>query len=129
MRAVFSGDMVRRDADGYLYFVSRRDRLIKSLGYRIGPDEITDVLITSGQVEEAVITTEPDEARGERIIAHVVIREGGSVERLTQFCRVEMPRWLQPSRFEVHASLPRTVGGKYDVLALQKPSNRSPDER
>jgi acyl-CoA synthetase (AMP-forming)/AMP-acid ligase II len=118
-RAVFSGDLVRRDAEGYLYFVSRIDRLIKTLGYRVGPDEITDVLIASNQVGEAVITTEPDPVRGEAIIAHVVLKPEGSVESLKQFCKIEMPRWLQPARYQVHTSLPRTPGGKYDVLSLQ----------
>jgi acyl-CoA synthetase (AMP-forming)/AMP-acid ligase II len=118
-RVVFSGDIVRRDRDGYLYFVSRSDRLIKTLGNRVGPDEITDVLLASRQVMEAAVTTEADDVRGERIIAHVVLEPGGSLERLQQFCKLEMPRWMYPARFEVHDALPRMPNGKYDLQALK----------
>ena len=118
-RAVYSGDMVRRDADGLLYYVSRRDRMIKSLGFRIGPDEIVDVLYASGDILEAAIATEPDRIRGERIIAHVVLSPGGSSRHLEQFARFELPRHMQPARIEAHQSLPRLVSGKYDMSALQ----------
>jgi acyl-CoA synthetase (AMP-forming)/AMP-acid ligase II len=117
-RAVFSGDMVRRDADGFLYFVSRRDRMIKSLGFRIGPDEIVDVLFASGQIREAVVTTEPDRVRGERIVAFVVLSPGGAVETLRRFCGAELPRHMQPSRIEARDALPRLASGKYDLPAL-----------
>ena len=118
-RVVFSGDLVRRDADGYLYYVSRRDRLIKSLGFRIGPDEIVDVLFASGEILEAVVTTEPDDQRGERVIAHVVLVDEGSLERLERFCRVELPRHMQPARIEVRAEMPRLASGKYDLAGLR----------
>jgi amino acid adenylation domain-containing protein len=118
-RVVFSGDMVRRDAEGFLYYVSRRDRMIKTLGYRVGPDEIADVLHASGQITEAVVTTEPDEQRGERIVAFVVLAEAGALDRLEHHCRVELPRYMQPGRFEVVAAIPRIASGKYDLAALK----------
>jgi acyl-coenzyme A synthetase/AMP-(fatty) acid ligase len=118
-RAVHSGDLVRRDREGFLYFVGRRDRVIKTLGHRVGPDEVADVLFASGQVDEAVATAEPDAARGERIVAHVVLRADGCADRLRAFCRREMPRWMQPARIEVHDRLPRTAAGKYDPEALR----------
>jgi acyl-coenzyme A synthetase/AMP-(fatty) acid ligase len=118
-RVVFSGDMVRADADGFLYYVGRRDKMIKTLGYRVGPDEVLDVLFASGQIVEGVVSAEPCEQRGERIVAFVVLAEGGCVTRLEEFCRQEMPRHMQPSRFEVRTSLPRTPAGKYDLQAFQ----------
>ena len=118
-RVVFSGDLVRRDAEGFLYFVGRRDRMIKTLGYRVSPDEVVEALHASGEIAEALVTAEPDEARGERIVAHVVLTQGGSIERLEAFCRAELPRYLQPSRFEQRSELPRTASGKYDPRALQ----------
>jgi len=118
-RAVYSGDLVRYDEEGRLYYVSRRDRLIKSLGFRIGPDEIVDVLYASGEIREAVITTEPDAVRGERIIAYVALAAEGSLARLQQFCRVELPRHMQPARIEGGALLPRLPSGKYDLEALR----------
>jgi amino acid adenylation domain-containing protein len=118
-RAVHSGDMVRRDSQGLLYYVSRRDRMIKSLGFRIGPDEIVDVLYASGDILEAAIATEPDPVRGERIIAYVVLRPGGSRRHLEQFVRFELPRHMQPSRIEVRQALPRLPSGKYDMTTLR----------
>jgi amino acid adenylation domain-containing protein len=117
-RAVFSGDMVRWDKDGFLYFVSRRDRMIKSMGYRVGPDEIGDVLHASGEILETVVASEPDPERGERIVAWVVLRPGGSVQRLTRFCRAELPPYMQPTRIEAREHLPRLPSGKYDLPAL-----------
>jgi acyl-CoA synthetase (AMP-forming)/AMP-acid ligase II len=119
-RAVHTGDLARRDADGFLYFVGRRDRVIKTLGHRVGPDEVADVLFASGEVAEAVVTAEPDAARGERIVAHAVLRADGSADRLHAFCRMEMPRWMHPARIQVHRRLPRTPAGKYDTEALRR---------
>ncbi len=118
-RAVYSGDLVRRDADGFFTFVARRDRLIKTMGYRVGPDEVGDVLHASGEAEEVVVTSEPDPERGERIVAFVVLREGGDVSRLARFCRAELPAYMVPARIEPVAQLPRLASGKYDLSALR----------
>ena len=117
-RVVFSGDMVRRDAEGYLHFVSRRDRLIKTLGYRVGPDEVPDVLYASGEMAEGAVTTEPDDLRGERIIAHVVLAPDGSVDRLRAYAPAELPPYLQPVRYEARLRMPRLASGKHDIEAL-----------
>ena len=117
-RVVFSGDLVRRDREGFLYFVGRRDRMIKTLGYRVSPDEVVDALHASGEIREAVVTTEPDELRGDLIVAHVVLDPAGALANLEAFCRAELPRYLQPARFEVHRQLPRTASGKYDPRSL-----------
>lgn len=118
-RVVFSGDLVRRDADGLLYYVGRRDGLIKSLGYRVSPDEIADVIYASGQVAEAVVGTVPDKVRGDSIVAYVVLNDGGRAEAIHKFCRAELPTYLQPGRIEVRSALPRTSSGKFDVRAAQ----------
>jgi amino acid adenylation domain-containing protein len=117
-RVVFSGDLVRTDAEGFLYFVGRRDRMIKTLGYRVSPEEVAGALIASGEVAEAIVAGEPDQERGQRIVAFVILIAGGSLERLRQFCAVELPRHMQPARFEVRESLPRLANGKHDVRAL-----------
>lgn len=118
-RVVFSGDLVRRDEAGFLYFVGRRDRMIKTLGYRVSPDEIGNVLVASGEIAECVVTAEPDEERGQRIVAFVVLAAGGSLERLTRYCAIELPRYMQPARFEVRDALPRLASGKHDLAALR----------
>ncbi len=122
-RVVFSGDLVRRDADGLLYYVGRRDRLIKSLGFRVSPDEIADVIYASGQVVEAMVGTEPDEKRGELIVAYVVLAPDGTVDSVRRFCRAELPPYLHPGRIEARSELPRTPSGKFDLRAAQAASS------
>jgi len=117
-RVVYSGDLVRRDEDGFLYFVSRKDRIIKTMGFRVGPDEVADVLYASGEVSEAAVTGEPDPMWGERIVAHVVLVPNGSIERLKAYCGRELPRHLQPARLEVRDAMPLLPSGKHDVAAL-----------
>ena len=116
-RVVFSGDLARRDAEGFLYYVGRRDRMIKTLGHRVGPDEIVEVLHASGEIVEALVDAEEDDERGARIVAYVVLVTDGSVERLKAFCRRELPRHMQPSRIETRTALARTASGKHDVNA------------
>ena len=118
-RVVFSGDLVRREKDGWLYYVARRDRMIKTLGYRVSPDEVAEALYASGQVQEGIVGSEPDPERGERIVAYVVLRSDGTLERLEEFCRAELPRYMQPSRIEVRTELPRTSSGKHDLRAAR----------
>src|SRR3546814_6596709 len=86
------------DEDCYLFFIGRRDAMIKSLGHRVGPDEIVDVLYASGEIVEAFITTDPDEMRGDAIIAHIVLKEDGSLDRLKRYSVRELPRYMQPVR-------------------------------
>jgi acyl-coenzyme A synthetase/AMP-(fatty) acid ligase len=116
-RVVFSGDLVYRDQEGHLFFVGRQDKLIKTLGHRVSPDEVADVLYASGEVTEVLVASEPDELRGERIVAYVVVAEGGSPDRLKSFATQELPRYMQPSRIEVRPALHRTSSGKHDVTA------------
>lgn len=118
-RVVYSGDLVRTDEEGFLYYLGRRDTLIKTMGFRVSPDEVASVLYASGAVVESVVLSEPDEQRGERIVAYVVLKPEASVEQLRAFCGLEMPRYMQPARFEVRDSLPRTSSGKFDPKSLQ----------
>jgi len=117
-RVVYSGDLVRRTADGYFYFVGRRDRMIKTLGYRVGPDEILDVLYASGQIREGVVTAREDADRGQRIVAYVVLNERGTIETLRQFCRAELPRYMHPNEIAALTELPKLPNGKHDLFAL-----------
>ena len=119
-RVVYSGDLVRRDAGGRLYYVGRRDRIIKTLGMRVSPDEISDVLYASGHVAEAIVGTEEDEARGTRIIAYVVLKHDSMLPAVEAFCRRELPRHMHPARYEVLTELPRTTSGKFDLRSVQE---------
>lgn len=119
-RAVYSGDMVRWDEDGYLWFVGRKDRMIKTLGYRVGPDEILDVLYASKQITEGLVTAEEDSDRGQRVVAYVVLEPHGSLKDLRMFCRAELPRYMQPAEIVALAALPRLPNGKHDLFALRE---------
>lgn len=118
-RVVFSGDLVRRDAEGRLYYVGRRDRVIKTLGMRVSPDEIADVLYASGEVVEGIVGTEEDAVRGTRIIAYVVLKPESTLAALEAFCRRELPRHMHPARYEVLTGIPRTSSGKFDLRSTQ----------
>lgn len=118
-RVVFSGDLVRRDEDGRLYYVGRRDRMIKTLGFRVSPDEICDVIQASGLVAEAAVITEPDSQRGERIVACIVLRPGADLDQLRRFCGIELPRYMQPARYVCLTDIPRNSSGKHDLLKLK----------
>lgn len=119
-KVVYSGDRVRRDAEGYLYFVGRADTLLKCHGHRVSPDEIEEIVFTSGLVEEAAVLGEPDPIAGTRIVAHVVPRvPRADLERaLLVYCRRELPRYMMPARIVVRDRLPRTASGKLDRRSL-----------
>jgi len=128
-RVVFSGDLVRRDEEGRLYYVGRRDRMIKTLGFRVSPDEISDVIQASGQVAEVAVVTEPDLQRGERIVACLVLRPESTLDQVRRFCGIELPRYMQPARYVCLDSIPRNQSGKHDLIKLksmvseEQPSN------
>jgi amino acid adenylation domain-containing protein len=117
-RVVFSGDLVRRDQEGRLYYVGRRDRMIKTLGFRVSPDEICDVIQASGLVTEAAVVTEADSQRGERIVACLVLRPEATLDQVRRFCRIELPRYMEPARYECLTTIPRNASGKHDLLKL-----------
>jgi amino acid adenylation domain-containing protein len=117
---VFSGDRVRRDSEGYLYFGGRRDALLKCQGHRVSPDEVEEVLYASGLVQEAAVCGEDDPIAGTRIVVHVVPRQHDAdiTEPLLAYCRKELPRYMVPARIVLVASLPRTASGKLDRRSL-----------
>lgn len=119
---VYSGDVVRRDADGFLFFVGRRDQLIKTQGFRVSPEEVEEVLYASGLVAEAVAGGVADESGDTAIVVHVVPAEPATfaTDALLTFCRREMPAYMVPKSVQVHASLPRTGSGKVDRKAVAK---------
>jgi len=119
-RVVYSGDLVRRDEDGFLYFVARRDAMIKSYGNRISPEEVEEICLDSGLVAEVAVHGRPDPVAGAVIVAHVVPAPGADAteEALLAHCRRAMPSYMVPSEFRLHDNLPRTASGKIDRKQL-----------
>ena len=120
--AVWSGDTVRRDADGYLYFVGRRDEMIKTSGYRVSPTEVEEIVYASGLVGDAVAVAAPHPALGEGIVLIASPPDSGAVadgeERLLAHCRARMPMYMVPHRIAWLTALPRNPNGKFDRPAL-----------
>jgi acyl-CoA ligase (AMP-forming) (exosortase A-associated) len=124
--AVWSGDTVVRDADGFLYFRGRRDEMIKSSGYRISPTEVEDLVLQSGLASEVVALGLPDERLGQAvaIIAVTSAAAAGRPEAertaaLLAHCKETMPLYMVPARIAWRAALPRNPNGKYDRVALR----------
>ncbi len=120
-RAVWSGDRVRMDEEGFLYFIGRDDDMIKTSGYRVSPTEIEDVLYASGLVREAAAIGADDEILGQRILA-VVVPEVGHLDPdlLLRHCRVNLPVYMVPTSVEIVSTLPLTPNGKVDRRRLRE---------
>ncbi len=119
--AVFSGDTVRRDQDGFLYFIGRKDDMIKSSGYRISPVEIEEVLYAVDGVREAAVFGLPDERLGHSITACVFAShsEDAFESILLNTCREKLPGYMVPHKFALQKqSLIRNANGKIDRIAL-----------
>ncbi|MFM0738651.1 acyl-CoA ligase (AMP-forming), exosortase A system-associated [Paraburkholderia xenovorans] len=119
--AVWSGDIVRRDAEGYLYFVARGDDMIKTSGYRVSPTEVEDVLFARPHVREAAVFGVPHPALGQAIVACVVssLDEESCRTDIARICREALPTYMAPLIVDVQASLPRNPNGKIDRPALK----------
>ncbi len=112
-----TGDRVRRDEDGYLYFESRADDVIISAGYRIGPFEVESALVAHQAVAEAAVIAAPDEERGAIVRAVVVLRPGfepgeALVRELQEHCRARTAPYKYPRLVEFAGDLPKTASGK-----------------
>jgi acyl-CoA ligase (AMP-forming) (exosortase A-associated) len=121
-RVCYSGDLVRMDEEGYLYYVGRRDTQLKSSGFRISPTEVEEVLFQTGAIREAAVIGIPDEALGHLLKAFVVPRDGAAPDAasLIDFCGGRMPRYMVPKWIEVRDELPKTPTGKIDYPALRR---------
>jgi acyl-CoA ligase (AMP-forming) (exosortase A-associated) len=117
-RVVYSGDLVKRDEDGFMYFVGRNDAMIKVQGYRLSPEEVENLLVATGEVNEACAFGLPDESTGERVIAVVSFKESadnGDVEHLREYCAANAPQYMIPREILVHdGDLPKGPSGKID---------------
>lgn len=117
--AVWSGDTVRRDADGLLTFVGRDDAMIKTAGNRVSPTEIEDAAIASGLASEAVAIGVADDRLGEAI--HLIVRgDRSGNDRLMAYLKQELPNYMQPSAISWLEDIPRNVNGKPDRVALMR---------
>jgi acyl-CoA ligase (AMP-forming) (exosortase A-associated) len=114
--AVWSGDTVRQDAEGFLYFVGRRDEMIKTSGYRVSPTEVEEVVFATGLVTDAAAVGVSHPTLGQAIVIVAAAGPGQeqNSDKLIAACRAELPAFMVPQRVEWRDTLPRNPNGKYD---------------
>ena len=120
--AVWSGDTVRMDEDGFLYFIGRRDDMIKTSGYRVSPTEVEEVVYGTGLVSEAVALGIPHPTLGQAIIVAATPPAGGTIdgEAVLAECRRLLPPYMVPHEIVEWRALPRSPNGKIDRKALSE---------
>jgi len=119
--AVFSGDTVCMDEDGFLYFIGRRDEMMKTSGYRVSPTEVEEILYATRMVGECVAFGVDHETLGQAIQVIVTAPAGREIDTaaLLAECRVRMPAYMVPAGIEVRdGPLPRNPNGKIDRKTL-----------
>ena len=119
--AVFSGDTVRMDEEGFLYFVGRRDEMMKTSGYRVSPTEVEEVVYDTRQVGECAAFGVPHPTLGQAIVVVVAPRDGGRIDqvRLLADLRERLPVYMVPAKIDERPGpLPRNPNGKIDRKQL-----------
>jgi acyl-coenzyme A synthetase/AMP-(fatty) acid ligase len=111
------------DEEGYFYFVSRRDDIIKTRGEKVSPKEIEEVLHTVEGVAEAAVVAIPDEVLGQAIKAVVTLSEGVQLtkQEILRHCAKHLEDFKIPQQVEFRAALPKTPNGKIDRKELRSP--------
>ena len=112
-----AGDLAKRDADGYLWFVGRADDVIKSSGHLIGPFEVESILMEHPAVAEAGVIGVPDEVAGELVKAFISLRKGFTAsedlaDEIRGHARSRLGAAVAPREIQFMDNLPRTRSGK-----------------
>ncbi|MBM3310032.1 MAG: acyl--CoA ligase [Candidatus Aminicenantes bacterium] len=132
---LWTGDLARRDQEGYFYIVGRKSEMIKSGSHRIAPQEIEEILLEHEAVQEAAVVGVEDEMLGEAVKACVVLKPGASSssKELMLHCRRNLSAFKVPHRVVFMAELPKTATGKIKKAELmdgpgdiQGPKERGP---
>lgn len=124
---LFTGDLVRRNHDGYFFFVDRKKDIIKSHGETVYPREVEEVLLQHPDVSEAAVVGIADHIYGELIEAYIVTKPGSLVtkQELIQHCTGRLARYKIPSTLEFREELPRTIIGKVLRRTMREEAVRS----
>jgi len=122
---IVTGDLARRDADGYFWFEGRSGDMIKSAGYRIGPFEVESALLRHPAVAEAAVVGRPDPLRGQIVKAWIVLRPGFAAsdalsEEMAQMVKTNLGKHQYPREIAFIAALPKTETGKIQRYLLRE---------
>ena len=117
---LFTGDLFRVDEEGYLYFVARKDDIIKSRGEKVSPKEVENVLYAHPGVAEAAVVGVADEILGQAVVAVVSPKSGFEIteQEVLRHCAGRLEDLMVPRTVEIRPSLPKTSNGKIDKSAL-----------
>ncbi|MDB5991182.1 MAG: acyl-CoA ligase (AMP-forming), exosortase system-associated [Herbaspirillum sp.] len=119
--AVWSGDTVRADKEGFIYFIGRDDDMIKVSGYRVSPHEVEEVVYATGLVTEAAAIGVPHPQFGHAVVVIASRSDDFSPQSLIQACQSRLPSYMMPAHVgQWEGSLPRTANGKIDRKLLQR---------
>ncbi len=118
---LYTGDNALRDADGYYRFIDRKKDMIKRAGENVSAGEVEQVLLQHPAVFECAVVGLPDEMRDERIVAIVVLRDGGTAgeQEIIDFCAARLAAFRVPERVVFETTLPKTSVGKIQKHRLR----------
>jgi acyl-CoA ligase (AMP-forming) (exosortase A-associated) len=121
---VFSGDLVMKDEEGFLYYISRKDSMIKTMGYRVSPTEVEESLLKLDGVVDAVVFGKEIET-GDQIIVGVIQSNSKGIDekQMMAQCRKSLPEYMVPREIHFEKEFPKTANGKVDRSFLQKKWN------
>jgi long-chain acyl-CoA synthetase len=118
-RVCHSGDLFRQDEEGYFYFVSRKDDMIKSRGEKVAPREVENVIYTLAGVQETAVIGVPDPVMGQIIKAFVVSSGAALTEmQVIAHCKSRLEDFMVPRQVEFRTELPKTPSGKIRRMDL-----------
>jgi acyl-CoA synthetase (AMP-forming)/AMP-acid ligase II len=122
-RVLYTGDFFKMDEEGYLYFVGRKDDIIKTRGEKVSPKEVEDVLYSLDGVAEAAVLGIPDPTLGQAIKAVITLRDGAVLteQDVRRHCSRHLEDFAVPKRVEFMDSLPKTASGKISKRELNMP--------
>jgi acyl-coenzyme A synthetase/AMP-(fatty) acid ligase len=118
---LYSGDYFRRDEEGFLYFLGRKDDMIKSKGERVSPKEVENVLCDMEAVSEAAVVGVEDEILGQAIRAFLVLRDGAKPKEkdILRHCSSRLEPFMVPTFIKFLEKMPKTANGKIDKEHLK----------
>jgi acyl-CoA synthetase (AMP-forming)/AMP-acid ligase II len=119
-KLLYTGDLFSMDAEGYLYFVGRKDDLIKTRGEKVSPREIENVLYEMEGIVEAAIVAVPDEMLGHALKAVITLEPGVCLTQqdVLRYCAQRLEAPMTPKWVEFRRELPKTASGKIDKREL-----------
>jgi long-chain acyl-CoA synthetase len=125
---LFTGDIARMDEEGYFYIVERKKDMIISEGFNIYPREIEEFLLEHPEIADAAVVGMPDNLRGERVLAYVVLKQGkvATSEEIIKYCRDNLVKYKVPKKVIFKDEIPTNIAGKKLRRFLREDAAKQP---